>query len=260
MSKKLTQEQFLERCAETQEVEYDYSEAVYLGRAVDVKIICTKHNVTFSQPAGLHMAGQTSCWECVTEKKFKSRLEKRAKATPKGFKVCKTCSETLPHSAFLPNKNGADGFYSVCKKCVSKRASDARKDPEKGAKIKELSAKYARDNKDKCNVKSALRRAKRLNATHKTDDSEWEDFFQKEIYHLAKLREGTTKIKWHVDHQVPLTSDTVCGLHYSTNLQLIPAVVNLAKHNHYLPDMPLQCDELLAMIASFKQTQGELNA
>ena len=44
-----------------------------------------------------------------------------------------------------------------------------------------------------------------------------------------------TGIKHHVDHYYPLKSDIVCGLHNEFNLRIIPAKVNLRKHNHF-PD------------------------
>ena len=63
------------------------------------------------------------------------------------------------------------------------------------------------------------------------------DFFMQEIYHLAKLRTKHTGFKWHVDHIVPLRSKKVCGLHCEQNLRVVPAVVNMQKHNSHWPDM-----------------------
>ncbi|KVP16997.1 hypothetical protein WJ84_01615 [Burkholderia ubonensis] len=59
-----------------------------------------------------------------------------------------------------------------------------------------------------------------------------------EAYALARLRTLATGIPWQVDHIVPLNSDLVCGLHWEANLQVIPAVANLAKSNNWWPDMP----------------------
>ena len=78
----------------------------------------------------------------------------------------------------------------------------------------------------------ARRRARKLNAT-----PVWANQFNiSEINHLAKLREKVTGFKWHVDHIVPLVSDKVCGLHWEANLRVIPATLNLKKHNNFIQD------------------------
>lgn len=64
------------------------------------------------------------------------------------------------------------------------------------------------------------------------------EFFVEEAYALAKLREKTTGIKWHVDHVVPLKSEIVCGLHVEQNFAVIPARENIRKGNRFWPDMP----------------------
>lgn len=43
--------------------------------------------------------------------------------------------------------------------------------------------------------------------------------------------------EWHVDHIVPLCHPHVCGLHCEDNLQLLHYIPNIAKGNHYWPDM-----------------------
>jgi hypothetical protein len=64
------------------------------------------------------------------------------------------------------------------------------------------------------------------------------EFFISEAYDLAERRTKATGYRWHVDHIVPLQNALVCGLHVEHNLQVIPAVRNLAKGNRYWPDMP----------------------
>lgn len=70
-----------------------------------------------------------------------------------------------------------------------------------------------------------------------------------EAYALARLRTALTGIPWQVDHIVPLNSDLVCGLHWEGNLQVIPAVANLAKSNDWWPDMPAAPAHLAAFSA-----------
>lgn len=59
----------------------------------------------------------------------------------------------------------------------------------------------------------------------------------RDIYQLAAIyRESCFPVE--VDHIVPLQSEIVCGLHTPVNLQIIPAVENSRKGNHWWPDMP----------------------
>ena len=52
-----------------------------------------------------------------------------------------------------------------------------------------------------------------------------------QAYELAALRTKLFGFKWHVDHVIPLQGRLVSGLHVPTNLQVIPALHNLAKGN-----------------------------
>lgn len=62
----------------------------------------------------------------------------------------------------------------------------------------------------------------------------WVDKAQLEaIYKKCKQLSKDTGIKHHVDHIVPLKNKRVCGLHVPWNLQIIPAEVNLRKHNKF---------------------------
>lgn len=247
MSHKLTQQDFITRSKNSQAVEYDYSLSEYLGRSKEVQVICTKHNSTFWQPAGLHMLGQTSCPQCIIEKKMLSRVANRRSAVPEGHKHCKSCGEVLSLDNFFPNADGADGHYSVCRMCRSTKTKQKKLDPEYRAKLKAASQAYTRRTRDKANAKSAKRRASKLRATPKWAEDEFEIMFLKEIYHLAVLRSEMTGFNWQVDHQVPLNSHLCCGLHCMANLNLIPEVENKAKKNLWWPDMWIDDEQQTAV-------------
>jgi hypothetical protein len=105
-------------------------------------------------------------------------------------------------------------------------------------KRRETKEKWRKANMGRYSTYSANRKGAKLKAT-----PSWANhFFIEEIYDLAARRTALKTggvAKWHVDHIVPLQSPLVCGLHVENNLQVIPALVNLRKHNKTWPDMPI---------------------
>jgi hypothetical protein len=99
-------------------------------------------------------------------------------------------------------------------------------------KVKATKRRWKQRNLDNGRVNTAKRRAVKLNATY-SESSELNIFITKEAYHLSKIREAATNIRWHVDHIIPLVNDRVCGLHVGINLQVIPAYINLVKGNTF---------------------------
>lgn len=116
------------------------------------------------------------------------------------------------------------------------RVADAKKARYKAdpAAQRERARAWIKANPVRANARNAARRASLLLAT-----PAWaNEFYIEEAYHLARLRTQMTGFKWHVDHQVPLKSASVCGLHVEHNLAVIPGTLNCGKRNWHWPDMP----------------------
>jgi hypothetical protein len=84
---------------------------------------------------------------------------------------------------------------------------------------------YRETHKPERAAQSAKRRANKLQAT-----PNWSNLDEiKKIYQLCPS--GA-----HVDHEIPLQGDLVCGLHVEHNLQYLIAGENLSKSNKFNPD------------------------
>lgn len=118
-----------------------------------------------------------------------------------GYKYCPYCNNLKARVEFSSNKSTYSGLKIWCKECDSK---------------------HYKENKELYNAYKAKYRASKLKATPK-----WADLEKiKEIY--ASCPEG-----YHVDHDIPLQGENVCGLHIETNLKHLPAKENLSKGNKF---------------------------
>ena len=176
-------------------------------------------------------------------------------------KVCKSSARKENAEAIAAQKRAwyDANTQQIAKKSKAARAENPEKYKEKEAakylkhskkiKVRVLSyqkripdvnrraAKRYRDaNPHLGRAKTAKRRAIKLLATPKWADTEFEQFYLAEIYHLAQLRSEMGS-EHHVDHTVPLQSKFVCGLHCASNLQVLPGSENISKGNRYWPDM-----------------------
>lgn len=188
------------------------------------------------------------------------------------LKVCNTCGHELPITEFNKAKNNKDGHENKCKACrsayhkahyyenherlrkqkdlyyqenkhrqVESRAAYQKKYVESGRAAEyrkewdEANPDYAKEYRQSPEgnaIRRALnakRRAQKLQATPAWADHE----AIKAIYAEARRLEDVLGIEMHCDHVIPLQGELVCGLHVETNLQIIPAALNVRKSNKF---------------------------
>jgi hypothetical protein len=193
-----------------------------------------------------------------------------AKGVP-DLKVCGTCKEEKPLSAFGKDCTRKDGLRIYCKSCRNKKSKKHYQENrdvilERGRKYRqenldaiaerkkkhyqenrdavlESARKYRQENPDvaktwrKANPEKTIAYKASRRARKKQAQPPWltvEHFNQiKAKYKNSKRMKKLTGIEHHVDHIVPLKGKNVCGLHVPWNLQVIPAKHNLEKKNHF---------------------------
>lgn len=110
-------------------------------------------------------------------------------------------------------------------KIAIEKARYAALPPEK--KQRKVEAAYLRDklNPEQAKARTSLRRKRNQQATPR-----WLTKEHKRAIKAMRLTEATG-VEYHVDHIVPLSNPTVCGLHVPWNLQVLTAAENIQKAN-----------------------------
>jgi hypothetical protein len=157
-------------------------------------------------------------------------------------KVCKKCGVDKALTEYHKDKHSKLGVRSYCKVCrvvekreyyeanreqvIAQAIAWHRANPEQAA-INARNKKQA--NPALYNSHTAKRRSAKLQRT-----ASWADQDAiKAIYAEAQRLQEVLGIPMHVDHMVPLRGELVSGLHVESNLQVIPAALNLRKSNKF---------------------------
>jgi hypothetical protein len=122
-------------------------------------------------------------------------------------------------------------YYEENKEVIASKSIEYRQ------RTKDRKAAYDRmfsqQNRHYRNMLKGANRAKRIQRFVEWD-KELTEFVVQEAYDLCERREQLTRVKWHVDHVIPLCGKNVSGLHVWNNLAVIPAAINLSKNNKYV--------------------------
>lgn len=99
--------------------------------------------------------------------------------------------------------------------------------PERRASVDRRSREWARRHPETEWAKTVRRRTALLRR-----NVAWADTIKiKALYIEAKKRESETGVPHQVDHVIPLRGETVSGLHWEGNMQVLPRLENIRKSN-----------------------------
>lgn len=123
-------------------------------------------------------------------------------------------------------------YYSTNKEEIVQKVSDWKsKNPEKA---KEILKKYKNTEKGKLSKNAA--RNERRSRTKQASLGRYSAKEIRELYKTCAMLNKNSKIKFEVDHIVPIMHPNVCGLHVIQNLQIVPSDVNRKKTNKLLKE------------------------
>jgi hypothetical protein len=189
--------------------------------------VCTKCGVEksvdcFSKQKGCSYGVKYECKVC--DKQYKAQYYKANKA-----------AIAEQHKAYYEaNKNPFIQRSKAHREAYREAVAEQQKAYYQANKeaIAERQKVYRKNNLHLINASGAKRKAAKLQATPSWTNKEHIE----SLYLIAAInRQGGYNL--HVDHIVPLQSDTVCGLHCEANLQLLYASDNISKGNRHWPDM-----------------------
>ena len=155
--------------------------------------------------------------------------------------LCTWCHKVKPVPDFERDKTSRTGVRCRCRECERARRKELRKDKpgHRAAYMKkwredhpntnrEIQRRYRVQNADK---RAAIDARKRLVRDHELSRRDEPQIILK--YAEARQRSRDEGVAYHVDHQVPLNGENVCGLHVSWNMEVMRADLNIAKSNKF---------------------------
>ncbi len=147
------------------------------------------------------------------------------------MKKCSKCHINKLDVCFYKSKTTKSGLRSYCKVCVKASNDDWVIKNKDTVNLKHK--RWSTNNKDRIAAKSAKRHASKLQRTPNWL-TEFDYDYIKNIYLQSSELTRITKVKYEVDHIVPLQGKNVSGLHVPWNLQILTAKKNRSKGNIYV--------------------------
>lgn len=173
------------------------------------------------------------CRVCQTEK-TSDLLVKRTDRENQYRNICIDCHNQATKAYYHANKEARKAYNESWRNSNKDRIKQSSKLYHKENKeaINQHSRDWRKTNQDRIRGYSAQRRASQKQALPLwLTDAQMAEIDS--VYAHAKDCEAVSGQEYHVDHIVPLKGKGVCGLHVPWNLQVLPADVNLSKHNNY---------------------------
>lgn len=160
------------------------------------------------------------------------------------MKKCIKCNEEKELNQFHKHSGMKDGYLNKCSKCVleavniwrkknpdCRKKEHSRKRERLGHKTRQEYLELKKKNAVGKKVRATKYAHKRRIQKEAVPMTELDKFVEQEALLLCDLREKHTKIKWNLDHIVPLNHKNACGLHVYSNFQVVPAYWNFKKGN-----------------------------
>lgn len=150
---------------------------------------------------------------------------------PKESRYCHTCRrERMRLSSIAWRARHPERAKETFRNSAARRRAA---DPEG---MRKKAREYVQNNKPKIRAIDTRRRARERGAVTSWD-RELDLLVATEAAELCKQRERQVGGIWHVDHMVPLSAKTACGLHNAYNLSVVPAKYNTSKRNSFSEEM-----------------------
>lgn len=116
MAKKITLEEFTDRCVTIHGNLYNYSNNKNINFRIKLNIFCKKHNTFFKILPQKHLYGQISCKECIKEKIHKSKSYTTEEFIQKAKKINNNINIIdYSHVIYINSTTKVKLFCNICK-------------------------------------------------------------------------------------------------------------------------------------------------